>query len=414
LRQEQIQIFLPVFVKRLANSYKKAYSGLSPATWWLSLVMLINRSGTMVLPFMTIYLTEKKHFTIGMAGFVLSLFGAGAICGGLIGGRLTDKLGFYPIQLFTLIGGGILFVVLGQIDNYTSICIFTFILSLVNESFRPANAAAIAHYSKEENRTRSYSLNRLSINLGWAAGGTIGGIVASYSYHLLFWIDGLTNISAALLLLAVLSPTRNEATPKKQEKQLTEPSGSPYKDKVYLAFIALTVMYGYCFFQLFTTVPVFFRRHLQLSTFNIGLVMAANGILIALFEMVLIHNLEGKRQNLYYITIGTTLVALSYLVFNFLPGFGSLAIISMLIVTIGEILSMPFMNSFWISRTKPNNRGQYAGLYTIAWSTAQVLGPGTGGQIAEKFGFTALWWVVGSMSIAAAIGFKWLQKVAAP
>jgi len=397
-------------MNKVASLYKNAYSGLSPSTWWLSLVMLINRSGTMVVPFMTIYLTENKHFSIGAAGIVLSLFGAGAICGGFLGGRLTDKLGFYPIQQFTLIGGGILFIVLGQMDSYVSICISTFVLSLINESFRPANAAAIAHYSKEENRTRSYSLNRLAINLGWATGGTIGGIVASYNYHLLFWIDGLTNIGAALLLLFVLSPTRNDATPKKTEKKPSDPSGSPYKDKAYIAFIVLSIMYAYCFFQLFTTMPVFYRKDLHLSTANIGLIMAANGILIVLFEMVLIHNLEGKKNNLYYVTIGTTLVALSYLVFNIIPHFAWLATISMLIVTIGEIMSMPFMNSFWISRAKSHNTGQYAGLYTIAWSTAQVLGPGTGGQIAEKWGFTALWWVVGGMCIAAAVGFKWLER----
>ena len=367
----------------------------------------------MVVPFMTIYLTESKHFSIGMAGLVLSLFGAGAICGGLIGGKLTDKLGFYPVQQFTLIGGGILFIILGQMGNYLSICICTFILSLVNESFRPANASAIAHYSKEENRTRSYSLNRLSINLGWATGGTIGGIVASYNYHLLFWIDGLTNIGAALLLLAVLSPTRNDATPQKHEKKITTKQDSPYKDKAYIAFIILTVMYAYCFFQLFTTIPVFYRRDLHLSTASIGLVMAANGVLIVLFEMVLVHNLEGKKNNLFYITIGSALVALSFLVFNILPSAGSLAIISVLIVTVGEILSMPFMNSYWVSRAQNHNRGQYAGLYTIAWSVAQVLGPGTGAQIAEKFGFATLWWFIGGMSLTAAIGFKWLQKATA-
>ncbi len=364
----------------------------------------------MVVPFMTIYLTESRHFTIGMAGIILSLFGAGAICGGLVGGRITDRIGFYPLQLFALIGGGIMFIVLGQMESYRAICIFTFILSFINESFRPANSAAIAHYSKEENRTRSYSLNRLAINLGWAAGGTLGGFIASYNFHLLFWIDGLTNIGAAMLLLAVLSPTRNDATPKKHEQKVIDRSHSAYKDKAYLVFIFLTMIYAYCFFQLFTTMPVFYRQELHLSPFHIGMVMAANGVLIALIEMVIIHNLEGKRKNLYYITIGTVLVACSYIAFNLLPHVGSLAIISMLIVTFGEILSMPFMNSYWVSRAQSHNRGQYAGLYTIAWSTAQVLGPGTGGQIAEKYGFATLWWFIGGLTLAAAIGFKWLQR----
>ncbi|MBS1566044.1 MAG: MFS transporter, partial [Bacteroidetes bacterium] len=84
--------------------------------------------------------------------------------------------------------------------SFPLICTFTFLLSFINEAFRPANSTAIAFYSKEENRTRSYSLNRLAINLGWAVGSVIGGIIAKFSYEWLFWVDGFTNILAAGLM----------------------------------------------------------------------------------------------------------------------------------------------------------------------------------------------------------------------
>ena len=81
-------------MKRIADLYKNAYSGLSPATWWLSVVMLINRSGTMVLLFMTLYLTQTMHYSIGRAGIVMAMFGAGAVCGGFLGANLPTSLGF--------------------------------------------------------------------------------------------------------------------------------------------------------------------------------------------------------------------------------------------------------------------------------------------------------------------------------
>src|SRR3954462_1441556 len=198
--------------------YKNAYTGLSRNTWYLSLVMLINRSGTMVGPFMTIYCTQSLNFSITQAGSIMGLFGFGAIVGAMIGGRITDRLGFYPQQVASLFLGGLMFIITGYQHNYASLAISTFILSVCNESFRPANATAIAFYSKPENRTRSYSLNRLAINLGWAVGGAFGGIIASKNYHLLFWIDGFTNICAALLLISVLSPSKNPQTPAKKEK----------------------------------------------------------------------------------------------------------------------------------------------------------------------------------------------------
>jgi predicted MFS family arabinose efflux permease len=127
--------------------YRSAYGGLSRSTWWLSLVMLINRSGTMVVPFMTMYLTQQVGVSISKAGFVMGLFGLGAIIGALIGGKLTDRVGSYYVQICTLVGGGIMFIVLGQMKSYSAICVVTFLLAMVNEAFRPANSVAIAHYS---------------------------------------------------------------------------------------------------------------------------------------------------------------------------------------------------------------------------------------------------------------------------
>lgn len=396
-------------MKRIAHLYKDAYSGLTPASWWLSFVMLVNRMGTMVLPFMTLYLTQARHYSIGKAGLVVSIFGIGSVCGGYLGGKFTDKFGFYFLQLFALIGGGVLFIALGQMESLTSICITTFILSLVNESFRPANAAAIAHYSTEQNRTRSYSLNRLAINLGWAAGGALGGFIASKSYELLFWIDGLTNIVAAFLLWMRLAPSKNEATARKPVINNEEKITSAYKDKPYIAFILLTILFSYSFFQLFTTMPVYYRKELHLTEFYIGIVMALNGLFIALFEMVIIHNLEGKRHILDYIMVGVFLTGVSFVMFNILSGDGLiLALVSMMVVTVGEVLSMPFMNTFWIGRSSANNRGQYAGLYTMCWSTAQVLGPSTGAQIADAWGFHALWWFIGGVCTVSALGYRWL------
>lgn len=392
-----------------AKTYRNAYSGLSKQTWLLSLIMLINRSGTMVIPFMTLYLTSAEMgYSVGEAGIVFGLFGAGAFFGAWLGGRLTDKIGFYPVQLFTLIVGGILFMILGQMKTYPLICTFTFLLSFFNEAFRPANSTAIAFYSKEENRTRSYALNRLAINLGWAVGSGLGGFLANINYELLFWVDGFTNIGAAILLWLLLKPVSYKPP---EKRKMDDPIiKSAYKDKTYLFFALITMLFACCFFQLFNNLPVYFSKELHFSKPFIGILMAANGIIIALVEMVLIYKLEGKRNNMTYIAMGVFIVGLSFLLLN-MPGASVTVAISMIVlVTFGEILSMPFMNSYWIARTQPSNRGQYAALYTMAWSAAQTLGPMGGAQLAEYAGFNVLWWTVGGLSIIAAVSFWRLHR----
>lgn len=394
-------------IKATAQTYRNAYSGLSRSTWLLSLIMLINRSGTMVVPFMTLYLTSKMGYSVGQAGFVFGLFGVGAFCGAYFGGKLTDKIGYYPVQLITLTGGGILFILLGQMKTYPLICLFTFLVSFVGEAFRPANSTAISFYSTVENRTRSYALNRLAINIGWAVGSATGGVLAKINYELLFWVDGITNLAAALVMLLFLKPV-NRKTHEETHLQ-TASAVSAYRDKTYIAFIFVTVLFACCFFQIFTNLPVYFKRDLHLSEPYIGLLMALNGIIIAFIEMVLVYKLEGKRRNTVYITAGVTLVGISFLLLH-IPASGLIVAFTMIIaVTFGEILSMPFMNSYWISRSHANNRGQYAALYTMAWSAAQTMGPMGGAQLAQHFGFSLLWWVIGGLSLIAAFAFNKLQ-----
>lgn len=365
----------------------------------------------MVLPFMTLYLTSKgMNYTLSDAGVVIALFGLGSAVGAYFGGRFTDKFGHYKIQLFSLIGGGILFMVLGQLKSYPLICIFTFLLSLVNEAFRPANSSAIAYHSNSGTTTRSYSLNRLSINLGWAVGGSFGGLIAAYNYELLFWVDGFTNIGAGILLFFCLNAPSGRQ--KKVEAAATEipVSQSAYKDKPYLYFLFFVFLFAFCFFQLFTTVPNFFRDQLLLSERYIGLLMAINGGIIVAFEMILIHVLERKNRNLIYIALGLVLCGLSFLSL-LLPGSGAIVSLLMIcLISVGEIFSMPFMNTFWAIRSNERNRGQYAALYTIAWSLAQTTGPFLSTKLVEATNFRILFYVLAAILIGAAGGIYMLNK----
>lgn len=344
-------------------------------------------------------------YTIGDAGIVFGLFGFGAFCGSYVGGIITDKIGHFPVQLAALVGGGILFFVLGQVKSYEMICLFTFLLSFVNEAFRPANATAVALFSKPENRTRSYSLNRLAINLGWALGSAVGGVLAAHSYELLFWVDGITNIFAGVLLFIYLKPNKqitNEEKPVTATVEISKTS-SAYRDKTYLLFIGILVLFAACFFQLFTNFPVFMKKEKGFSEEFIGLLMAINGLTIALVEMVMVYKLETKGRNILYMSIGMVLTGMGFLILNVPLLDYSLAVVMIMFITFGEMYAMPFMNSYWIARAKPHNRGQYAGLYTMAWSAAQTLGPIGGSQLAQHAGFTVTWYVVAGLSIFTAL-----------
>lgn len=390
------------------NLYKNAYSGLTRRMWLLAVVMLINRSGTMVLPFMTLY-CHHRGYTETQGGLAVAIYGVGSLFGAFIGGRLSDTIGFYKMQFIALFGGGIMFIVLGQMDSYLTICICIFFASLINEAFRPANSSAVAHYSSPQNRTQSFSLVRLAINLGWGVGSALAGLLASISYGLLFWVDGFTNIAAAIALIIIL-PKVTLAQQHKTGHEKPVKSKGPLQDKTFMIFTGFMLMFALCFFQLFTTVPLYFKEGLKLDESSIGLIMSVNGILIAVFEMVIVFKLEGTKPYLKLMMYGCLLLALSYWMLNIpLAHTFVLATAVILMVTIAEITGMPFMNSYYIARTTAGNRGQYAAIYTMAWSAAQVIGSLSGTQIAHALGYSSLWWILGAICIVTAMGFNYIE-----
>jgi predicted MFS family arabinose efflux permease len=389
------------------NLYRNAYTGLTRRIWLLAAVMFINRSGTMVLAFMTLYIHHIGYST-KLAGFVVGVYGIGSLSGAFIGGKISDRFGFYYTQFFSLLCGGILFIALGQMKSYASICVCTFFLSMVNESFRPANATAIAHYSTPQSRTQAFSIIRLAINLGWGIGGALGGFLASFNYHLLFWVEGLTNICAAILFILLLPKVSLSQQQNLNKTTVEKLKAKPaYADKTFLYFIALQVLFAICFFQLFTTIPLYFKEGLHINESWIGILLAMNGVIIAVIEMVLVFKLEGRWPYLRLITFGTIIMAVSFFVMNmhFIHSF-SIAVLAMVLITFAEMITMPFMNSYYISRSTEGNRGQYAGYYTMAWSAAQVIGSTSGTQIAYAIGFTNLWWIIGGICLLTAFGYQ--------
>src|SRR6218665_1262785 len=186
---------------RLLSLYKATFSNIQKNIWILSIAMFINRSGSMVLLFTSLYLTKDLHFTIGEAGIALSFYGIGSVLGSYAGGWLTDRKNFFDIMVLSLICSGLILLLLLMVDTPVQIAAVIFVYAFTADIFRPANSKAIAEYSTPENRTRSISLVRLALNLGFSLGPAAGGFIALYlGYKWLFVIDSCTGFLAAALL----------------------------------------------------------------------------------------------------------------------------------------------------------------------------------------------------------------------
>ncbi|MFD0939794.1 MFS transporter [Pedobacter boryungensis] len=395
--------------RSIINAYKTSFSGLSKETWLLSSVILLNRCGYMAVPFMGLYVTQALHRPASDAGIIISLFGIGSILGATAGGKLTDMFGFRPVQIFSSLIGGALFLVFSQVSHFNTLCVLAVLISFFYDAFRPANFTAIAAYAAEGKETRSYSLNRLATNIGWAVGVSMGGIIASFNYKLLFIVDGTVSILVAVAIFMFLPTVKGfrKATIEKMKGIVVR---KPWQDALFVKFILLTTVFATCFFLMFRVVPVFFKEVWHLDEALIGLILGVNGVLIALFEMIMISKIENKRPAVFYIVIGVLIVGLSFAVLmlpKFLPVV--VALLSVICFTFGEMFAIPFINTFVIKRSNEFNRGQYAAGYTVGWSIAQVIGPTGGFYLAEKLGYNALWIGITILLLVCAYGYSALN-----
>lgn len=388
-------------------NYLNNFRGLSREIWLLSLVTFINRAGAMVIPFLSLYLVNSKGFTLPQVGIIMTCFGVGSLVGTWIGGRLTDRIGFYKVIVASLFLGGVGFVFLQYLNSFYALCTGIFLLILIADAYRPAIFVASETYSKPENVTRSITLIRLAINLGFSIGPLIGGlIIANIDYSSLFWIDGLTCIVASLSLFILLKPKK---VAKDAPKTILVKEGvPPHLNGFFLLFFVIMIANGVMFVQYFSVVPLYYEKVHFLSEDLIGWLLFLNGAMIVLFEMPLVSWLERKKVSKTMATFwGVILLAASFMVLN-LTSWSGILIIGMLLMTLGEMIGSPFSNALALEMAPKGRKGSYMGLYSMSFSFSHIFGHNGGMNLVDSLGYDTTWTIAAVFLGIVGIATLWL------
>jgi predicted MFS family arabinose efflux permease len=393
---------------KIARNYREAFSGLPRPVWLLATASLVNRSGTMVLPFLALFLTERRGFTATGAGQVLACYGLGGVAGTYLGGWLCDRFDARGVMTASLVLTGAGFLVLGRLEKPPAIFAAVFFLSLVAESFRPANSTAIGAASPPALRTKAYALYRLAINLGMTLGPAAGGFLAARDYSWLFLADGGTCILAAGLLWAFFRRDVR-AVDAAEVRAAVAAERSPWRDGPYMALAGMMFVLALVTFQVVGTFPLTLRNFYRLSESRIGLALAVNTLIIVLFEMVLIHRL-GARDPLKVAAVGSLLFCLGL---GALPfgvgsggGFGYVAF-TVVVWTFGEMMAFPVLAGIASNRAGEANRGRYMAVFTLSFEGAFVVAAPAGTWIFQHLGPRVLWSACGAVGVVLCAGF-WL------
>lgn len=364
----------------------------------MALAFFVNRAGNMALPFLMIYLTKQLGFSAATAGTLVSFYGIGALVIAPVSGWLSDRFGEKKIMLGSLFSSGVLLLFYPYAKTYLSLLLLTLAWAVSVESFRPAAFSYLAEIVTPKDRRSAYALCRLAINLGMSFGPAFGGFLATQSFFTLFWVDGLTTITAGIVIALGISP-------------IVKPTGTEHhgffihsflvalrnRPLVYLVIALIPIML--VFFQNDSSVPLFITRDLKLKEATYGLIFTLNTILIILFELPLIHATRHWPHH-KSLSWGACFTSLGFGMMAFCDSFEKV-MLTVVVWTLGEMLLFPALNTYVAEIAPSGRRGSFMALYNAGFSICQILAPTLGALVWQGFGAKVLWlfcWGIGMLS----------------
>ena len=385
-------------LKKLITFYISAYTGHPRQIWTLFTLTIINRIGTMVFPFLTVYLITILGFPLKQAGILAGSFGIGGLLGSYLGGRLSDQIGFRGVIVASLAINGVILLFMPYFSAFWPLLALIILTGTFGEAYRPAVMSSVGHFTPESQTGRSMSLLRLAISLGMSIAPVLGGMVAvSIGYDWLFWLDGFTCLAAAgYFMWATKGWGKYHKIKHIDSGNNTNDSHPPYKNTDFMLYLLATFILGLGFIQWFHTVPVFVKSEWGFDERIIGMIMGVHSLLICGFELPVVHSVEKSGKIKISVLAGLVLTGLSFFPFMFN---GSLVMyaLAMLLFTAGDIFYLPFNNAIPVKMSTENRRGEYMSWYWMVWSLTNILGPVLGFTIAGSFGFDSFWLLIMSL-----------------
>jgi predicted MFS family arabinose efflux permease len=383
--------------------------GLPPHVWVVSGTTLINRAGTMVLPFLALYITRHLAMPPSRAGLVLAAFGGGGLVAAPLGGWLSDRLGAVRVMTMGLVGSGLVLTLFPFVTRYEALVGLTAVWALFSETARPATLVALTDGLRPGQRKAAIALNRLAVNLGMGIGPAVGGLLAATSFALLFWIDAATAVAAGVFLALAaarlgIRPPADDIAGRRGARDLLAALRDPRMGGLLVgAFLAFLV-----FEQHRSTLPLYVTDGLGLSATFYGSLFLVNVGLILLLEVPLnlatAHWPHGRT-----LALGAGLVAVGFGATG-LAGGAAGVIASVVVWTFGEMLLFPGMAAYVADVAPEGRRGAYMGAFSLAIWVAIIPASYLGTLVLERAGGGALWAVALVVGCAAALAFAVLGR----
>ncbi|MEZ0064999.1 MFS family permease [Streptacidiphilus sp. MAP12-20] len=394
---------------RLRIVLSETVGGLPTTFWWLWTSTLVNRLGSFVVTFLTLYLTATRGFSPAVAGLVVSAFGLGGVFGAIAGGIAADRIGRRPTLVAAQTLAAFSTILLGYTRSPALIALVAALLGLTSNAARPAISAIMADLVPSADRVRAFSLNYWAINIGFAVSASVAGALAAHGFLILFYGDAITTLLCALVVFLRIPETRPER-PSPGERTKAEPEigmGTVFRDGAFMGLVGLTFVLAMVVGLGQVAMPVVMGRQ-GFSATDFGLVVAVNGVLIV-FGQIPITRLMRNRSRTAALIAASLLHGFGMALCAFAGGMGFYAL-TVVVWTLGEILWTPANQALVAELSPVHGRGRYQGVFSLAWQTSSFLAPLAAGLMLAGWGADSVWGACAALGVISAVGYVALMR----
>ena len=372
---------------------------------------LMNAFGNgLVLPFLLIYLHNERGIGLGVAGLVLATNAAVSLISGPISGALVDRFGgkvMLTVALGFLTAG---FAGYAFMDHAWHGFLASAITGIGNGAFWPSQSTLLAGLTTREQRSATFGMQRVIMNLGIGLGGVVGGFVASESFQALFFLDALTFVLyAAVLGVFVPDPGRHERGAERAGSYLTI-----FRHGVFMALMVLNAVYIGAGLSQIEVLPAFAKNEVGISERGIGWLFFINTIVIVVLQLPITRLVEGRRRVPLLALIGFVsaaawlLVPVTELVSAGAAAFALLAI-AVSVFAIGECLHGAVQPTLVVDLADPRLLGRYMAISALSWQVGFTVGPAIGGGLLAAAP-VGLWLITSSVLVAMGLATLALER----
>jgi len=354
----------------------------------------------MIWPFLMLYVSEKLAAPLTTVGGLVTLNAAVGVISSFIGGPITDKVGRKGVMVFSLIANGLAYVVMSQAGSLPAFAVLMSVMGAVNPLFRVGGDAMMADLIPPEKRPDAYALLRLSNNVGVAIGPAVGGVLATASYSIAFYCAAAGMIAYGLLI-ALFARETLPAEAAHTRADALGGYGKVVRDRRFMPFVGALTLTQMCAALMWILMAVYAKRNYQVPENLYGLIPMTNALMVVFFQ-VAVTQITKRHPPLKALTVGAVFYAVGVGSVALARGFGGFWI-SMVVMTVGELIMMPTSSTYAAGLAPADMRGRYMSVYGLSWSAASGVAPVMGGFMSDTFGPVTTWYggfVAGALSIA--------------